>query len=228
MVMSIMGMISASMSPVLLSVLSRVKDDSGKYYDLFLDIQRIMLYLIIPMGTGLFCYRKTITYILFGSKWDEAANIVGAWGLMMMCSVIFYSFSAELYKSKGIPRILFLFQCTYLIFLIPVCLLSVKMGFWPFVYIRCLCVLEQVLMSLIFLKVTFKFNILRLIRNMTYPVIASLSILVSYCVLRNILKTRLLEMAGMCISALLYLAIVVIFFRKDLLRAKNKIQNVKL
>lgn len=83
-------------------------------------------------------------------------------------------------------------------------------------------------MSLIFLKVTFKFNILRLIRNMTYPVIASLSILVSYCVLRNILKTRLLEMAGMCISALLYLAIVVIFFRKDLLRAKNKIQNVKL
>ena len=34
--------------------------------------------------------------------------ILGAWGLMMMCSVIFYSFPAELYKSKGIPQMLFL------------------------------------------------------------------------------------------------------------------------
>ena len=160
MVMSIMGMISASMSPVLLSALSRVKDDSPQFYDLFLDIQRIMLYLVIPMGIGIFCYKGIITYILFGNQWMEAANIVGVWGLMMMCSVIFYSFPAELYKSRGIPKILFFFQCTYLIFLIPICLIVVKEGFWIFVYIRCLCVLQQIFMSLIFLKATFKFNII--------------------------------------------------------------------
>ena len=68
------------------------------------------------MGIGLFLYRKMATLLLFGSKWGEASNIVGAWGLMMMCSVIFYSFPAELYKSKGIPQMLFLSQCIFVIY----------------------------------------------------------------------------------------------------------------
>lgn len=228
MVMSIMGMISASMSPVLLSVLSRIKDEPRKFYDLFLDIQKIMLYIVIPMGVGLFCYRKVITFILFGSHWDEAANIVGAWGLMMMCSVIFYSFPAELYKSKGIPQFLFLFQCTYLIVLIPFCLFGIRQGFWPFVYIRCLCVIEQILMSLIFLKIIFKFNICRLLTNMFCPIIASMSIVISYNLFRDFMDTKLMEMLGMCLSAVLYFIIVIVFFRKDLIKAKNKIQSVKM
>lgn len=228
MVMSIMGMISASMSPVLLSVLSRVKNDSKKCYALFLDIQRIMLYLVIPMGIGLFCYRNIITYILFGNQWSEAADIVGGWGLMMMCSVAFYSFPAELYKSRGVPRVLFLFQCTYLFFLIPVCLITVKKGFWIFVYIRCLCILEQIFMSLIFLRITFKFNILRLLKNMLFPVSASLSILISYCVFKPIMNTNSIEALCMCISALIYFSTVALVFKNDLLRAKNEMQDVKL
>lgn len=228
MVMSIMGMISASMSPVLLSALSRVKDDSPQFYDLFLDIQRIILYLVIPMGIGIFCYKGIITYILFGDQWMEAANIVGVWGLMMMCSVIFYSFPAELYKSRGIPKILFFFQCTYLIFLIPICLIVVKEGFWTFVYIRCLCVLQQIFMSLIFLKATFKFNIIRFIKNMICPLAASMSILISYCAFKIFMNTRGVEFICMCISASIYFIIVAILFRRDLLKAKYKIQDVKL
>lgn len=228
MVMSIMGMISASMSPVLLSVLSRVKDDTKNFFELFLDIQRIMLYLVIPMGFGLFCYRDIVTYILFGSQWAEAADIVGAWGLMMMCSVIFYSFPAELYKSKGIPKVLFMFQCTYLIVLVPVCLMFVNIGFWPFVYARCLCVIEQVLMSLIFMKVTFKFKIHELFSNMLYPFLASLSIIITYLIFRNFMNTSLLEVIAMCASAGIYFVIVAIFFRKDLIKTREKIQDVRL
>ena len=84
MVLSIMGMITASMSPVLLSVLSRVKDDKKEYESLYLTIQKIMLYLVIPMGFGLFFYRGIATYILFGNQWGEAANVIGAWGLMSL------------------------------------------------------------------------------------------------------------------------------------------------
>ena len=81
------------------------------------------------MGAGLFLYRETATLLLFGNQWSEAANIVGAWGLMMLCSVTFYSLPAELYKSRGIPRILFLFQMLYLAVLIPVCIVSAGYGF---------------------------------------------------------------------------------------------------
>ena len=121
MVQLIMGMISASMSPVLLSTLSRLKNNPEKYKKAFLNIHSLIIYLVAPMGIGLFLYRKMATLLLFGSKWGEASNIVGAWGLMMMCSVIFYSFPAELYKSKGIPQMLFLSQCIYLLFMIPIC-----------------------------------------------------------------------------------------------------------
>lgn len=128
MVQSIMGMISASMSPVLLSTLSRLKNNPEKYKKAFLNIHSLIIYLVAPMGIGLFLYRKMATLLLFGSKWGEASNIVGAWGLMMMCSVIFYSFPAELYKSKGIPQMLFLSQCIYLLFMIPICVVTAKFG----------------------------------------------------------------------------------------------------
>lgn len=228
MVMSIMGMISASMSPVLLSVLSRVKDSNDNFYDVFLTIQKVMLYLVVPMGAGLFCYRHIITYILFGSKWEDATNIIGCWGLMMTCSVIFYSFTAELYKAKGIPQILFAFQCSYIIFLIPMCVWSIKQEFWSFVYVRCLCVLEQVIMSLIFLKKTFSFNVSKMLKNMINPIVATLSIVISYVCLRKIMNSYFLEFVSMVVSAIIYLGVLGIFFKDDIKNAKLMVQNVKI
>lgn len=173
MVQSIMGMISAAMSPVLLSTLSRLKNSEKEYRKTFLSIQNLVLYLVIPMGIGLFLYRKTATLLLFGSRWGEASDIVGAWGLMMLCSVAFYSLPAELYKSKGIPQVLFGFQVIYLAVLIPVCVISAKYGFWTMVYARCLCVLWQVLVSLIFIEIYFKMNLFQYLRTFMLPLMAT-------------------------------------------------------
>ena len=226
MVMSIMGMISASMSPVLLSVLSRVKDDKKTFFELFLSIERVMLYLILPMGIGLFCYRKVATYILFGKQWSEAANIVGGWALMMMCSLAFYSFPAELYKSKGIPKILFFFQISYIIFLVPCCIISIRRGFWIFVYSRCLCVIEQIIMSLIFIKATFNFNSMKLFKNMGKPLLATLIIPTVYVITyRWINISYVHEFLGMLISCFVYLAVVYLFFKRDILSARSRIQK---
>lgn len=218
MVISIMGMVSASMSPVLLSVLSRVKSDNAVFHRVYLSIQRMILYLIIPMGLGLFFYREIITYLLFGSKWNEASNIVGAWGLMMMCSVIFYTFPAELYKSKGIPQVLFLFQCTYLIVVVPVCMYSAKQGFWIFVYGRCLCVIEQIMMSLIFMKKLFAFSVTGLLKNMFYPTFAASSIGISYWLFQSVITSdsQIVAVFSMMLSAAIYVVVVAIFFRKDI------------
>lgn len=219
MIISIMGMISASMSPVLLSVLSRVKDNPTKFKNTFLSIQKCMMYLVIPMGIGLFCYRKLATYILFGHQWQEAANIVGAWSLMMMCSVIFYSFPAELYKSKGIPRMLFIFQCAYLIFLVPVCAIGVKLGFWEFVYLRCACVLEQIILSLILLKKKFGFKVTELLKNLRNPIIASFGIVTPFIILQNMFNSYLGEFFSMILSCIGYLLMLVLFYKKDIMQS---------
>lgn len=228
MVMTIMGMISASMSPVLLSVLSRVKDDRAEFENLYLTIQRIMLYLVIPMGFGMFLYRDIITYILFGSQWNEASNVIGAWAIMMMCSVIFYSFPAELYKSKGIPKILFLFQCGYLVFMIPICLALIDDGFWTFVCIRCFCIVEQIILSLILIKKYFSISPKNLFKNMLKPFLCSCSIPVAALIFSLFMKSRLQQFVAMLLSASIYFIIVYLFCRKDLLLAKDRIQNAKL
>lgn len=228
-VMSIMGMVSSAISPVLLSVLSRLKNRKTEFYSAFFDIFKIMGYITIPMGLVIFFFRDIITYILLGSQWGEAADILGAWGLMLMCSVIFYTFTAELYKSTGIPKILFLFQCTYLIFLIPVCIYSVKIGFWEFVYSRCLCVLEQVFISLFFLKWFYKIRVTKILRSLLNPVIAS-SFIIILGVVDNVFfyKENLVNFLFLIFSVVSYGLIISSVFKKDLLDAKSRIRNIHI
>ncbi|KGQ24823.1 hypothetical protein JP33_07940 [Gallibacterium anatis CCM5995] len=227
-VMSILGMISASMSPVLLSVLSRIKHHPEKVYELFLAIQKLMLYLVIPMGVGIFCYQDIVTYILLGSSWSEATEIIGAWGLMMACSVAFYSFTAELYKSQGIPQVLVFFQCLFVAILIPVCIIGVTWGFWAFVYLRCLCVIAQILLSLIFIKKVFGFAVSRLLNNCVYPLLATSSIVIIYVLSREQIHTKIAEFITMIVSACAYFAVVYLFFRKDVIRQQQKIVREKI
>lgn len=228
MVQSIMGMISASMSPVLLSTLSRLKNDSEKYKNAFLNIHSLIIYLVIPMGIGLFLYRETATLVLFGSKWKAASNIVGGWGLMMMCSVIFYSLPAELYKSKGTPHILFFSQCLYLLFIIPTCLVTSKIGFWEMVYSRCEVVIFQIIIDVIFMKNYFKINMKKYIKSFIYPLTASfLMILVSY-ITKLFLKGIKGDFMGILICILVYLAVVYLIAKDNLLYIMSEMKKEKI
>lgn len=232
-VMSIMGMISAAVSPVLLSVLSRLQGRADDFRSVFFDIFKIMSYLTIPMGLGLFCFSDVVTYILLGSQWGEAANVIGAWGLMMIGSVIFYTFTAELYKSTGIPRILFLFQVAYLVVLIPVCKWAVNLGFWEFVYLRCACIVAQIVISMLFIKQFFSISPIRLVRQLVYPLLASTSIVVVanvYAWIKDAynLSTFYWEFAFLVLAGISYVAVIFIFFRNDLLAARKRIQQVRI
>ncbi len=219
MVQSIMGMISASMSPVLLSTLSRLKSNEKVYVKSFLNIQNLMLFLVMPMGVGLFLYRKTATLLLFGNQWSEAANIVGAWGLMMICSVIFYSFPAELYKSKGIPKLLFLFQILYLIVLIPVCYFAAKIGFWTMVYTRCICVLWQTIVSVIFAKKIFGIKLNIYFSTFVHPTLATIYMCLISFVLSSFLRGTVGDVLAILICFISYLSYLCVFSR-------NKIRDI--
>ncbi len=213
MVQSIMGMISASMSPVLLATLSRLKESKEKYISAFIRIQNLILYLVIPMGVGLFLYRDTATLLLFGSQWTEASDIVGAWGLMMLCSIVFYSFPAELYKSKGLPNILFLTQILYLIILIPVCAISAGYGFWTMVYARCICVIWQVAVNLLFMKKYFNIEFRQYFSTFLHPCVGTACMILASCCFSLFLKGVLGSIIAIIGCIFTYLLYQVIFSR---------------
>lgn len=216
MVQSIMGMITASMSPVLLSALSRLKGNQEEYLDTFYMMQKLMLYVILPLGVGVYLFSDSITLILFGDKWLEAGAIVGAWGLMMMVSTIFYSFPAELYKSKGIPQILFLIQVLYLVVLIPVCIMAADIGFWELVYYRCYSIVWLVCVGLLFMKRWFSISFKQYSLIFVKPLLATLIMVGTAWGLK--VSGVFVDMVSMVVCMVVYALGIGIFFRGDILR----------
>lgn len=224
MAMSLIGIFSTAMSPVLFSTLSRLKESKENFINAFLDIQRLVLFILIPTTLGLFLYRNTATLILFGSKWGEAADIVGAWSLMMLINVIFYSFPAELYKSYGIPKYLFLFQIAYLAFLIPALYISAGIGFWTVVYVRCGSVVIQAIISLIFMRKLFDLKIKDYLVGFLEPILASLIIFIIYFLPINIFNAIMSDLVKIVLTVVVYFAILLIFYKNKILLLLKKIK----
>lgn len=228
MIMSLIGMITAALSPVLLSVLSRIKDDD-EFYDIFLHIEKVVVYVLFPIGIGVFFYRDTATAILFGDQWGEAANVIGAWALMMAVSVVIYSFPAEAYKAKGIPKILFFYQLSYLIFLIPVCWFSAKIDFWTFVYARALSIVEQVIMRGIFMKVFLHWRVSRFVSNLIKPAVASLSVVFLCILFQHFMPdTIIFDIVSIAVIVCAYFVVLLVLFKKDIFASLKVIREKKL
>ena len=81
MVTSIMNIVAASTTSVLLSALSAIKDDKKQFDSVFYSFQQSVGLLLIPLGVGIFLFRDLATNILFGSQWSEASLFVGLYSL---------------------------------------------------------------------------------------------------------------------------------------------------
>lgn len=228
MIMSLIGMITAALSPVLLSVLSRIKDDD-EFYNIFLNIEKVVVYILFPLGIGIFFYRETATAVLFGSQWGAASNVIGAWALMMVVSVVIYSFPAEAYKAKGIPQILFLYQVSYLVILIPVCWISAKLDFWTFVYARAFSIVEQVIMCGFFMRKYLHWSVARFVSNLIRPFVASISV-VAFCVLFRCFIPHSIgyELLSIMLIIVCYFIVLFVFFKKDIFASLKVIREKKL
>lgn len=149
--LSFFGIVTASMSPVLLSVFSRIKEDP-EYDKLYFTLTKLFMWLIWPISIGIFYTRDFVTMVLFGEQWMEGAGIVGTWALMMGLSLFLYSFPAEIFKSKGIPKGLFLYQVAFLSLLVPACVWAANNSFWTFVYTRTAAIVFQIPLFVAFTK----------------------------------------------------------------------------
>ena len=181
------------------------------------------------MSIGIFFYREFITNILFGKQWSEASDIVGAWALMMVISVVVYSFPAEAYKARGIPKILFLYQMCYLVFLIPICMYTAKIDFWTFVYARTASIFEQAILCIIFIKIFLKWDIKLFLKNLITPSIASLSVVLVCVLCKKVVPDTL---GGNFVSimgiVIIYFVVLCIFFKQDIMKSIMTIQRKKL
>lgn len=217
MVNSIMALVKASIIPVLFSSLSRLKHCDSEFKDVYFALQRLTSYVLIPMGAGLFLFRKLATSFMFGAGWAEASNIVGAWALAMSFFILFEGFNGEAYKAKGIPKVLFVFQIVYLVIMVPICFLAKNRGFWYMVYIRAATIGLEVIIGLFFMNKYIGFAIRKMIANVVPGIMASAVMCIGGYFVKQVSTSITWQMLSIVICILIYGAVLVVFFRRQVI-----------
>lgn len=173
-VTSILTIITGATTSVLFAALSRVQQDANKYNEIFYTFQRNVAIFVIPLGVGIFYFSDLITEILLGSQWMEASPFIGIWGLCTSLVCAYGTFSREVYRSKGKPRISFIVQLLHIVFIVPICLYGVTQGFDKLIYLRSFAFLQIILIHMCFIKFYFGMSPFKMIWKTKEPILCSI------------------------------------------------------
>lgn len=208
MVNALMALVTASIIPVLFAGLSRLQDDKEQFDRLYFKIQKLVAIFILPLGVGIYLYSELATHVLLGNEWEEASKVIGIWGLTSSLMIVFGSFSSEVYRAKGKPKLSFFAQLLHLIVLVPVCLISVRYGFWILVYTRSFSRFQFILVHLMIMQVVMKISILKTFKNILVPLVLTLFMGGIGYLIKKVYSGIGWEIFSMVVYVLLYFAIL--------------------
>ncbi|MBO5051099.1 MAG: oligosaccharide flippase family protein [Clostridia bacterium] len=224
---SYLSIITASISPVLFSALSRAQNDTETYRNTFYKFQKIMSMLVLPLGVGIFLYRDLAVLLLLGSQWGEIADFMGLWALISAFTITFSNTACEVYRSMGKPKISFVLQMIYLIIYIPVVYWSARAGFRVLCYAGCFVRLFPVLLDFITLSVFFGISFRSLLKN-TYTQIIAVAVMAAVGVLCQHAENAIAwQFFSILICAATYVIALLLFpdTRRELRSAKDLIRH---
>ena len=205
----IMGLITATTTPILFSALSRLQDDKSEFERLFFRFQKIVGFLVIPMGVGIFIFSGFVTKILLGSQWMEASWFVGLWALTGALTIVLAHYSSEVYRAKGRPKLSVLAQVLHIAVLWPTVLIAVKYGFEVLCISRSLVRLESIVVNLFIVGIAIKMNIGRMFTNILPSLVASASMLL--VMLLPPTESFALTVLYILLAIAIYLFVIVLF-----------------
>lgn len=214
MVNSLLSLVTAAIIPVLFSTLSRLQDDDIAFKAMFYKFQKNVAILILPLGVGVYLYSDLATYIMLGSQWSEASEVIGLWALTSVIMIVFGHFSSEVYRSKGKPKLSFIAQLLHLIVLVPTVIISAGYGFWPLVYARSWIRIQFVLVHFLLMKYFMGFSIIKTVKNILPSIIAVVAMSALAIFLQSFSMSILWNFISICISGLFYFIVIITFPRE--------------
>lgn len=204
-----------SITNVLLVTLSKLKDNQEEYNKAFLHSERMLAYILLPMATGICVFRKLAVRIAFGSGWEDAELVVGVWALASVLRVLFVSINTSVYVSKGKPKISLYCQFIDMLFLIPTCILGIKLGFEKFVILRGIIRLDIIIPNFIILSKIFGIEFKCIVKNMFKPIVATIAMTIVAIVLRNANSSMIWSFGAIGICILFYYGLLLLIARND-------------
>lgn len=199
------SLITASILPVMMPALSRLQNNIPEMRRTLLKFQKYTSVLLLPIGFGIFMFRDTVTTIMLGDQWGEAASFIGLWALMEVVTVIFSRFCTYVYPSIGKPQISVLSQILHLIFLVPAVIISGGYGFETLYITRSLVRFQHIIMSLIFIYILIRQSPWKMFLNVLPQFIS--------CGVMSLLALLLLQISDNIVISFLWILICgVVYF----------------
>lgn len=172
-VTGILSIVTASVNSIVFVTLSKYKNDMATFKNWFYEYQKNLAIIVVPMGVGILVFRKLITIILLGTKWIEAAEFLGLWGLCMAMVAAMGTFCREALRAKGFTRTSLLVQILHLLCIIPVVIIGTNISFRILIYMRSLAYLQSIFLLHIFAKKEIGLSPLLICKNTFWPAVCA-------------------------------------------------------
>ena len=117
---------------------------------------------------------------------------------------------------------------SYLIFLIPICVITAKINFWTFVHARAFSVVIQIILCFIFLKKYLNWKPLTYIKDIIKPFFAASCIIILCIIFQQENNSVIKDLFSILEIIISYFVILAIFFRKDILVSLKYISKKKI
>jgi len=98
------GLVLNPFLPVLYPTFSQLQDDLPSLTNAFHRVNRVVIALALPMGTGLLLVGPEMAAFLFGQKWQGLGFVLGVLGVMNGMAWL-VGINAELYRAMGRPDV---------------------------------------------------------------------------------------------------------------------------
>lgn len=225
-VTGLLTVITGATTSVLFASLSRCQNNNEEFNDIFFKFQKFVGLFVIPFGVIIYIFSDLITLILLGKKWMEASDFIGIWGLCTSLVCVFGTFSREVYRAKGEPKISLTIQLLHLLFVIPVCLYGVSKGFHTLIYVRSFAFLQIIIVHLLFIKFRFRIPVIKMFLEVKEPIAVSVFIgLLCNVIYKYFDKNIFSQIILLLIFIVLYLILISVFkeYRKIYYNLINKL-----
>ncbi|PID82378.1 MAG: hypothetical protein CSB16_01380 [Clostridiales bacterium] len=216
MVISILSIVGATIMAVVFTTLSRFKNDKTQFKKTYLSMLKVIAYIVLPMGVGMFAYQKPIVKLLFGSRWSEGHIVLGMMALMYSLNILFVLFNTEVLKSLGRPKVVFYSNILQLSIIIVGSILGTRNGFNSFLHYRTALIIPQIVMIIIFILINSNYLKDVFIKGLFGPAVSVIFMYMVYLT-QSILKIQniFLSLIMMLITGIMYLLFVRIVFKED-------------
>jgi len=223
----ITSLITATVLPVIMPALAKVRDDHAAMRELLLNLQKYTAILLLPIGFGVFIFSDLITSILLGSQWMEASPFIGLWSLISVIMIVFARFCSNIYPAIGRADIAVFCQLLHVIVLIPAVYIATGYGFTALYWTRSLVRLEGMAVNMFFAYHLIRQSPWKMITNVLPEIIACLFMCASAYLLLHIYNSIAWSLLWIVLCAAIYIAILCIFRREKQIIKELYIKFIK-